>query len=149
MAEYMPPVGFHFRVRIGNLPADSSDARFQEISGFNLELGTEELVEGGENRFSHRLPSRGKFSNLVLKRGLFKDSTLVSWCKDAIENFEFKPTTVDVELLNEKHEPVGFKHSFVNAYPVKWSISDHKAQDNSIVVETLELAYQYFTRSKV
>ena len=34
-----------------------------------IELGTEELVEGGENRFAHQLPTGLRHGNLVLKRG--------------------------------------------------------------------------------
>lgn len=146
MPGYYPPVGFHFRVEFGMLPPESNDARFQEVSGLSAELGVEELIEGGENRFSHRLPGRAKYSNLILKRGLLTDSELISWCKDAIENFTFSPTTVNVTLLNEKHKPVADTFSFVNSWPVKWSISDFKATDNSIVVETMEIAYQYFSR---
>lgn len=110
------------------------------------ELGVEELTEGGENRFSHRLPGRARYGNLILKRGLFTDSELIGWCRDAIENFDFTPDTVNVTLLNENHEPVAETFSFVNAWPVKWTVSDFKAQENSIVVETLELAYQYYSR---
>lgn len=124
------------------------DSRFQEVSGLTSELGIEEVVEGGENRFSHRLPTRAKYSNLILKRGLLTNSQLIDWCKDAIENFIFQPVTVNVTLLNEEHEPLSNTYSFVRAWPVKWSISDFKAQDNSIVVESLELAYNYFTRIK-
>jgi len=148
MSPYYPPVGFHFRVHFGFLDRDTDDARFQEVSGLSAELGVEEIIEGGENRFSHRLPTRGKYSNLILKRGLLTDSGLITWCKNAIENFDFTPTTVDVTLLNENHMPVGDSYSFVNAWPVKWSISDFKAQENSIVVETLELSYSYFHRVK-
>ncbi|MDQ6969595.1 MAG: phage tail protein [Mariprofundus sp.] len=142
---YYPPKGFHFRVEFGSL-ASEGDTRFQEVAGLVSELGIEELVEGGENRFSHRLPSRAKYGNLILKRGLFTNSKLIAWCRDAIEHFEFSPATVNVTLLNEHHEPVAETYSFVNAWPVKWSVSDFKAQDNSLVIETLELAYQNFTR---
>ena len=36
--------------------------------------------------------------------------------------------------------------SFINAWPVKWSISDLKATENAILIETLELSYDYFTK---
>jgi len=142
---YYPPSGFHFRVEFGSFPAED-DSRFQEVSGLSAELGIEELVEGGENRFSHRLPTRAKYGNLILKRGLFTDSGLISWCRNAIEHFEFSPETVNVTLLNENHKPVAETYSFVNVWPLKWSVSDFKAQDNSLVIETLELAYQRFSR---
>lgn len=146
MSLYYPPVGFHFSVRFGLSGLSTQDSRFQEVGGLAADLGTEELQEGGENRFVHRLPTLPKYGNLVLKRGLLTDSGLIQWCRDAIEQFVFAPTSVEVTLLNEAHEPLGFTYSFVRAWPVKWAVSDFKAQDNSVVVETLELSYNYFTR---
>lgn len=146
MAVYYPPVGFHFRVEFILDGTVESDTRFQEVSGLSAELGLEEVVEGGENRFSHRLPTRAKYANLTLKRGLLSESGLIDWCKNAIENFDFTPATVNVTLLNESHEPVADTLSFIRAWPVKWSVSDFKAQDNALVIETLELAYNYFSR---
>jgi phage tail-like protein len=145
MPAYYPPVGFHFRVEFTGLGSGDSDTRFQEVSGMTAEITTEELQVGGENMFTHRLPTRGKYGNLILKRGMLKDSDLISWFANAIEHFQFKPTNVSVYLLNEKHE-ISSSWIFIKAYPVKWAISDFKAQDNSIVVETIELVYQYFTR---
>ena len=105
----------------------------------------EEVKEGGENRFVHRLPAPGKFTNLVLKRGMLVDSGLITWFRDAAENFSFRPTTVLVSLLNEEHEPLE-SWNFVNAWPVKWSISNFKSTDNAVVIETVELVYDFFHR---
>jgi hypothetical protein len=33
--------------------------------------------------------------------------------------------------------------NFVKAYPVKWAINDLKSQESNILIETIELAYQY------
>lgn len=146
MAVYYPPLGFHFRVHFDLDGATDRDTRFQEVTGLSAEIGVEEVVEGGENRFAHRLPTRGRYTNLVLKRGLLVGSGIVQWCKDAIENMIFDPVTVDVTLLNEKHEPLGDTYSYQRCWPVKWAVSDFKAQENAIVVETLELAYSYYRR---
>lgn len=108
-------------------------------------MGIEEIAEGGENRFTHRLPVRAKYSNLILKRAMLTDSGLISWFKDAIENFIFSPATVMVKLLDQDHEPL-VTWSFTKAWPVKWVVSDFKATENAIVIETIELAYQYFRR---
>ncbi len=145
MAGYYPPVGFHFRVEVAleNLP--TNDSRFQEVIGISREVGVEEVLEGGENRFAHRLPARAKYGNLVLKRGMLSDSKLVDWARLAIENFEFVPADVQVTLLDEKHGPLA-SWSFLKAYPVKWTVSDFKAQESSLVVETIELAYQFFRK---
>ena len=71
------------------------------------------------------------------------NSAIVKWCKDAIENLDIKPITVVITLLNEKNEPLQ-TYNIVNAWPKKWSVSDFNAQESKIVVETMELSYQYF-----
>ena len=142
---HYPPVSFHFRVEFQDISGlHSQDAFFQEVSGLSRELETEQLKSGGENRFTFKLPTRGQYPNLVLKKGLFVDSGLAAWVNDAILNFDIQPATVIVSLLNENQEPLQ-AYKCVNAYPQKWSISDFNAQESQILVETMELYYQYFT----
>ena len=143
MATFYPPVGFHFKVEFTGISTKDQDQEFQSVSGLSVGIETEEFTEGGENRFKHKFPVRTKFQNLVLKRGLFKDSELVKWCREAIEDFEFKPIDLTVKLLNQEHEPL-MTWNVVHAYPVKWTVSDFNAEENGIVVETVELAYNYF-----
>lgn len=146
MPVYEIPRVYHFKVEFLDIKGVvENDVRFQDVSGLTAELGIEEVIEGGENRFAHRLPSRAKYSNLVLKRGMLIDSGLIQWFKNAIENFQFMPTTILVKLLDQDHEPM-VTWSVEKAWPVKWMISDLKATENAIVVETIELAYQYFRR---
>ncbi len=144
MGGYYPPVGFHFLVEFTGIDTTDNDHRFQSVGGLSVEIETEEFVEGGENRFKHTFPLRTKFPNLVLKRGMLLDSKVINWCKDAIENFIFKPTDLTVKLLNEEHQPL---HTWkvVHAYPIKWTVDDFNAQESKLVVETIELAYNYYT----
>ena len=51
MANYYPPVGFHFRVEFDLPQASDNDIRFREVSGLSMELEEETYNEGGENRF--------------------------------------------------------------------------------------------------
>ena len=141
---YDIPVGFHFRVEF-NLGEGTNDNRFQEVGGLTQELTTEEFREGGVNDHAYKLPNGTKYGNLVLKRAMFLDSEVIKWCRDALENFSFKPTNVLVSLLNESHTPLA-AWQFSHAWPVKWSISEFKGQDNSMVIESLELAYQFFRK---
>jgi len=147
MPVYEIPRVYHFKVEFLDVSGVSAnDVRFQDVSGLSAEMGIEEIQEGGENRFTHRLPARAKYSNLILKRAMLIDSGLIKWFKDAIENFEFAPSTVQVTLLDNTHEPI-VVWNFIKAYPVKWTVSDLKATENAIAVDTIELAYQYFRRS--
>ncbi len=72
------------------------------------------------------------------------DSKLIDWCRDAIESFQFQPIDLTVKLLNEKHEPL-VTWNVVHAYPVKWAVADLNAEENKLSIETIELAYNYFT----
>ena len=145
MAEnYYPPVGFYFKVNVIGITG-INEGNFQEVSGLNAKLGTEDIKEGGENRFVHRLPNPPKYENLVLKRGMVTGSSLIKWATYAVEQFTFSPKTVTINLLDEKSSPIAVWR-LTRAYPVSLQVSNFKSQDNAIVVETLELAYDYFTR---
>ena len=148
MASYYPPVAFHFKVDIEGITEGGNDIRFQEVSGLNATVGEFTFNEGGENRFVHRLPGRITYEKLVLKRGMLMGSKLIAWFRDAVESFSFDPKEVIVTLLNQEHEPLE-AWSFYQAYPVKWNISNFNAQNNEIVIETIELSFQYFTRLEV
>ena len=138
------PVVFHFKVEFGPIP-DDQDIRFQEVTGLSAEVSTEEFREGGLNEHAHRLPTGAKYGNLVLKRGFIEDSALAAWIREAVESFTFEPRDVTVTLLNEEHQPLA-SWDFLRAYPVKWTLSDLKAQENALAIETLELAYQMFRK---
>jgi len=140
---YYPPVGFHFKVEFQGIGNDN-DMRFQSVGGLNVEYDTESIKEGGENRFEHKLPTRTKFSDLSLKRGMLTNSEVINWVKKALFNREFKPALIIITLLNPEHQPLKV-WKVNNAWPRKWSVSDLNANENSVVVETLELCYSFFT----
>lgn len=146
MAVYYPPVGIHFRVEfdLPNASPSENDMRFREVSGLSMELQEETYIEGGENRFTHKLPVRASYPDLTLKRGLLTDSAVRDWCKSAIQKMDIQPATVWVTVLNDAHEPLQ-TYTFINAWPKKWQISDLNAESSDILVESLDLAYQYFT----
>ena len=144
MADYYPPWGFYFKVVFNEISQDKNDVRFQSVSGLSVEYDYETFREGGENRFEHKLPVRTKYADLVLKRGMLNESSVIDWFLDAFNNRVFKPTTITVNLMNEKHEPLRV-WNVAHAIPKKWLVSDLNANENSIVIETMELSYRYFT----
>ncbi len=139
-----PPVAFHFSVDFEGAKADAS---FAEVSGISTEVATEELIEGGENRFKHRLPSTITHPNLVLKRGLaLKQSKLVKWVQDMgqvgiTDNISLKK--IEVTLLDESAEPL-MTWSFTGVYPLKHEIAALNAKSNEVLIETLEFSYQTY-----
>lgn len=143
MPNYYPPVSFHFKVEVIGLAAQN-DTRFSEVGGLSVEVATEEFAEGGENRFIQKYPGRAKYPELVLKRGLLQKSEVFDWIQTCLDAHEITPKNVDVKLLNEEHQPLVTWH-LAHAFPTKWSVSDLNATGNTVVVETLQMYYQYFT----
>jgi phage tail-like protein len=142
MANSLYPVSFCF-----SLSFKGEDAAFQEVSGLSKEFGMEEVVCGGENRFKYRLPTGVTSQNLVLKRALIPSgSELAYWCSSCLDfGFSTKIKTNDVSLsLLDADGQVSVMWTFHKAYPVKYSVSDFKSNENGIAIETLELAYTYF-----
>jgi phage tail-like protein len=139
-----PLAGFHFIVTFEMFPQYIPDVQFQSVSGLKSSIETEQVAEGGQNRFKHVLPMRSKYENLVLKRGLTtQPSGITLWCNQAIEEFIFSPVNLVVTLLNESHLPV--KSWFVaHAIPVGFEISEFNAEENKMVIQTLTLSYNYF-----
>lgn len=137
-----PPVGFYFQVTIEN-----ETYSFKEVSGISSEVSTEEITEGGENRFKYKVPTHVKYSNLELKRGIIpNNSKLKSWVTETLEvglSSNIIPKTVVVSLLNEKGTIV-MSWTFVNAWPVSWNTSSLNNMTNEILIESLSLSYNYF-----
>lgn len=142
---YNVPVSFHFEISFTE-NTGIGESLFQEASGLNMKLETEPLVIGGRNQESYKLPKKVTYDNLVLKRGLLKNSGLITWVNDALVNFSFVTRLIKVSLLDAANSAV-VEWSLRDAYPVGLRISDFKSTDNSVVVETLELAYSSFTRT--
>lgn len=148
MAGYYPPWGFYYRVEFSN-SQERNDVRFQSVSGLSVEYDTEEYKEGGENRFTHKLPVRTKYPDLILKRGMLTGPTIlagnsiIKWFLDAFRDRAFSPANVNVILMNEKSEHLR-TWKIAHAVPRKWTVSDFNSNESSLVIETLELSYRYF-----
>ena len=143
MANYYPPTGFHFSIDFDGIEGESNGFNFQSVSGLSSEMEYEEVKEGGLNHYSHQLPVKAKYTDLVLKRGMLKGSKLVAWVEDAIENFNFKPVNMQVKLLNEDHEPLK-TWSVVHVLPKKLEVSNFDAEKSELVIESLTVSYNYF-----
>lgn len=136
------PVGFYFELSLPGI-----DAAFQEVTGISKELSVEEIVCGGENRFKYRLPTTATSQNLVLKRAIVPSgSQLVTWCSNCIDQGLASSIQTNDVMLNllDANGNILMQWTFHNAYPVKYSVSDLKSQENALVIETIELAYTYF-----
>ncbi len=114
-------------------------AYFTEVSGLTAEIETLTYNEGGRNDFVHKLPTRMKHPNLVLKRGVSKTKDLQEWFQACYEGPKTK--AVSLTMINEKGEGVR-AWSFSGAFPVKWSGPQFNAQQAATAVESIEIAHE-------
>jgi phage tail-like protein len=156
--QFYPSVGFYFSVKVvpDNSPASAGpgtdiDNSFKEVSGITVNIKTEELKEGGENRYSYRVPGRTDYKNLVLKRGYISGkSELADWTIQRMESTLAEKVTTKhlmVSLLDSESEIIT-SWFFYNAWPVKSEISSLDAMENKYLVETMEFSYLYFEHMK-
>lgn len=145
------PSAFWYELTIGSLGA--AHAAFQEASGIEVATELETISEAGLNRYSHRVPKRTSYNNLILKRGLvIHDSKMMDWIKDSIQNGlnaggGIKPQQIILSLLGPsggaKGSPIQ-SWNFVNAYPVKWSVGPLNSTESALAIESIEFAYSYW-----
>lgn len=135
-------LGYRFSVLFlaGGSSPNPLDLRFQKVSGLSAEVSTTSVTEGGQNLYAQPLPDRVSHGNLVLQRGMVINSPLNAEFKDALSFFKFATSNVLITLLQGEGVPVA-AWMCLKAFPVKWSVSDLDADQKSVVIDTLELAY--------
>ena len=157
------PVAYFFKLIIGNSP--DLDTSFMEVSGIGQSMQTESYRELGENRYEYKLPTFiSNSGNLVVKRAVaHKISPLVQWCKKVLEEYAIpiKTKSIQVQLMGpdvkamypRKDEDVKMAQfkvlrswTFLDAYPVKWTVGSFNSKSNEVAIETIEFAYTYCKR---
>lgn len=152
MAKQFPVPGFRFVINLtGSSSGEDYDASFQELSGVSVEIPLEDIQEGGENRFTHRLPQPVKYPNLVLKRGVvISKSEFFNWIDSILETGFAKPIeprNLVVTLLGDEDQPL-ISWTFEKAFPIKREVSGFAADKNQLLMESLEFTYQRFEEKK-
>lgn len=151
---YYPPPGFHFSVAVAgsgsSLQSSSAvDGSFQEVSGLDATIETETVVEGGENRYVHKLPGATRYPNLVLRRGyVTQPSFLSEWAAQTVGstlNLPILTQTLVVTLLGADRAPL-VAWNVAQAWPVRWVTGPFDSLKNEYLTEVLEFSYAYVTR---
>jgi phage tail-like protein len=132
----------------GGLIPNPLDIYFQKVSGLSMTMETDSIGDGGQNLYTQKVPKKISYGNLVLERGVPAISPLGIEFNVAFSLFKFSPSNVLITVFDENSVPV-MSWMFTKAYPVKWSMSDLDASGNSLVIDTMELAYTRFQLIKL
>lgn len=127
---------FNFLVEIDGI----TRAGFQECSGLDVSLDPVEYREGGEPITPRKLPGLAKYANITLKRGITDDQELWEWIQQGVQG-ETERKNGSIILL-DAHGEEQSRWNFRDGWPTKWTGPSFNATDNSVAVETLEIAHE-------
>jgi phage tail-like protein len=132
-----PYMAFNFLVEIEGLLVGG----FSEVTGLEVETEVKDYREGGLNEYIHKFAGPTRYpANLILKHGLVYIESLWSWHQDVVQGtIERKNGTI--YLLDQQRIPIMW-WDFMEAYPVKWSGPQLRADSNTVAVETVELVHR-------
>jgi phage tail-like protein len=131
---FTPAIWFELKIT----PAEEPTGYYTEVSGLSSEIETLSYNEGGRNDAVHKLPTRMKHPNLVLKRGLTLKSDLEKWIEESFNGPARREITLT--MFNEQLERIR-SWNFKGAYPVKWTGPQFNAQQNTLATESIEIAH--------
>jgi len=135
-----PYRAFRFRVEIDGLTV----AGFTEVSGVDSKIQPEEYREGGRNDVVHVFAGKADPSRLVFKRGLTDSKELWLWYAQALAG-SIQRKSGAVTLVDDSGGE-SFRWEFQNAFPVKWSGPELRAEQSTIAIETFEIVHEGIRR---
>ena len=114
-----------------------------------MTVETEDVTEGGQNGFVHKLPSRMTWPNIVLRRGVTQNDALLTWLnKSSGQQFSaggnaLQRSTAAITLLGSGGKRLR-SWEFDGAFAVRWSGPNFDAASSDMAVEELEITHHGF-----
>ena len=119
---------------------------FSEVTGFDMNARPGETHVDYDAPPVHRLPGRYKLGNVALKRGLTGSEEMLAWMRSVREG-RIVRKSLTITMLDEQGAETGV-WQVNNCWPVKYSASAAKGENNEVMIETLELAHEGLIRSR-
>lgn len=124
------------------------DGGFQECSGLEIEMDVQEYLEGGRNDGVIRRVGRGKYQNLVLKRGMFYDEAgkvnpaLWQWLQSILSGVRPVARYDGVVEVQGGDGRVIATWTFDRGLPAKVRGPELNAKTGEIAIEELHIAHE-------
>jgi len=124
------------------------DGAFQECSGLEIEMDVQEYQEGGRNDGVIRRVGRGKYSPVVLKRGMFFSAggevnrDLWSWLQDVVAGKRPVARYDGVIQVMSSGEDVVATWVFDRGLPQKVRGPELNAKTGEVAIEELHIAHE-------
>ncbi len=141
-----PLVGFHYAVEIQGMIA----GYFTECSGLGSEHEVIEhkVTDARGKEIVQKIPGRLKWENITLKRGITDNMDIWDWRKKVEDgNVDQARANGSIVMFDQDLSEVA-RWNFENAWPVKVSGPQVKADSNEIGIEELTITHEGLWRVK-
>jgi phage tail-like protein len=137
--------GFRFRVEITGIVV----AAFSEASVPEINVETVDYREGTDPTYRRALSGLTTYGRVSLKKGLTDSLALYNWHQMVVQKGSTKDArkNVSITLMNTEGN-MAAQWNLISAWPVKYDTTGLNAGSSEIVIEALELAIDYITRTK-
>jgi phage tail-like protein len=126
---------------------------FSSVSGLEMTVETYQILEGGQNGFSHKLPGRITWPNLVFSRGITDSDALFAWLqKSSGEGFaaagnKLTRSTGAVTVIGLDVTRLR-SWNLNDVWPVRWKGPDFDVNRDDPLQEELEIAHHGFVSAR-
>jgi len=135
---------YRFSIEIDGI----TEAYFTEVRGIEVSYDVIEFRSGDLNSAAWKLPGLMHNPTVTLKQGVTENMELYEWIKGepgmvgAVERAD-----VTIKAIDETGAELAV-WTLYDAWPCKYVVSDFNASESTVLIETLEFAYEGFLRSK-
>lgn len=148
----LPIPAYQFSIEIGS----DTVALFQKVSGMSVKRDIDPLTVGGMNNCTYEFPGHISYGHITLETGLTSSDFFWNWMTAGqydgwsyIKHFTLVQRRPNKRSPRPTWEEVR-RWNFINAFPVSWRIGDLSQGDaSSIVIESLELSFDFFEAGQV
>lgn len=139
-----PLIGFHFGIEISG----AVSGYFTECSGLGSEqeIIEHKVVSQNGQEVMMKIPGRLKWEDITLKRGITSSMDIWNWRKQVEDGDVDAARRNGSVKMYDQHLNTVAQWDFENAWPVKVSGPQPKADSNEIGVEELVIAHEYIRR---
>jgi phage tail-like protein len=123
---------------------------FREVSGLELQISTQDIPEGGQNGYVHKLPGRITWPNITFKKGLTQADNLFAWINEvsgdgfARNSNALTRKTGAIAVVDHDGSPLR-SWNLIDVFPVRWSGPSFSTDNQSPLEESLEITHHGFT----
>ncbi len=117
---------------------------FQSVDGLGVSIEVVEFRDGG-NPTPRKLPGRVSIIDLTLKRGFVNPSFFENWIQQVQAGAPSFRKNLTLVILNGRGTEVA-RYNLFECWPSSWKVSSDNAKGNDIMLETITITHQGFSR---